>query len=114
VDTAPQRQANFVYQFTPEFVVSRFAAGATVIGTTDSFSGQTTLNGSRLMQPGYVQVNLFARYDITDRFRFSVNVNNVLDTIGITEVDSGPNASGVATARSITGRSSRALLQYSF
>jgi outer membrane receptor protein involved in Fe transport len=114
VGTTPQRQADLVYQFTPVLILRRFSLGANIIGTTDAFSGQTTLTGARLMQPAYVQVNLFARYDITERLGFSVDVNNVFDAIGITEVDSGPNASGVATARSITGRNARALLRYSF
>jgi hypothetical protein len=43
-----------------------------------------------------------------------MNVNNLFNTIGITEVDSYPNSSGVATARSIPGRSIKASLVYSF
>jgi outer membrane receptor protein involved in Fe transport len=113
--TAPQRQANWVYQFTPTFVFNPYlVAGVNVIGTTDAFSGQTSSTGVRLMQPGYTTVNAFVNYNITDRLKLGFNVNNWFNTIGITEVDSYPNANGVATARSIPGRSIKGSLVYSF
>jgi len=112
--TAPQRQADFVYQITPAFTYRQIAVGVNVIGTTDSFSGQTSATGARLMQPGYTTVNAFGRYNITEKLRLGLNVNNLFNTIGITEVDSYPNAAGVATARSIPGRSIKASLVYSF
>jgi outer membrane receptor protein involved in Fe transport len=59
-------------------------------------------------------MNIFAQYNLTKQLLFSLNVNNVFDVIGITEVDSGPSAAGVATARSIDGRTAKALLRYSF
>jgi outer membrane receptor protein involved in Fe transport len=113
--TAPQRQANLVYQFTPTFVLNPyFVVGVNVIGTTDSFSGQTSSTGVRLMQPGYTTVNAFVNYNITQRLKLGFNVNNWFNTIGITEVDSYPNANGIATARSIPGRSIKGSLVYSF
>jgi outer membrane receptor protein involved in Fe transport len=113
--TAPQRQANLIYQFTPTFVLNPYlAVGVNVIGTTDSFSGQTSSTGVRLMQPGYTTVNAFVSYNITERLKLGFNANNLFNTIGITEVDSYPNANGVATARSIAGRSIKGSLVYSF
>jgi outer membrane receptor protein involved in Fe transport len=113
--TAPQRQANVVYQFTPTFIMSPYlAAGVNVIGTTDSFAGQASSSGVRLMQAGYTTVNAFINYNITQRLKLGFNVNNWFNTIGITEVDSYPNANGVATARSIPGRSIKGSLVYSF
>jgi len=113
--TAPQRQANFVYQFSPTLVLNPYlAAGVNVIGTTDSFSGQASATGVRLMQPGYTAVNLFGRYSITERLTLGFNFNNLFNTIGITEVDSYPGANGVATARSIPGRSIKGSLAYRF
>jgi outer membrane receptor protein involved in Fe transport len=113
--TAPQRQANFVYQFTPSFVINPYGVvGVNLIGTTDSYSGQTSATGARLMQPGYVTVNAFLNYNVTERLKLGFNFNNLFNTIGITEVDSYPNASGVATARSIPGRSIKGSLVYAF
>jgi len=113
--TAPQRQANYVYQFTPSFVFSPyFEVGVNIIGTTDSFAGQVSGTGVRLMQPGYTTVNAFVSYSITERLKLGFNANNLFNTIGITEVDSYPNANGVATARSIPGRSIKGSLVYRF
>jgi len=115
IGTAPQRQANFVYQFSPSFTISPYAAvGFTVIGTTDSYSGQSSSTGVRLMQPGYTEVDAFVNYNITQRLKLGFNLHNLFNTIGITEVDSYPNAGGVATARSIPGRSIKGSLVYSF
>jgi outer membrane receptor protein involved in Fe transport len=115
VGTAPQRQAEFIYQFTPTFVFNPYlVAGVNVIGTTDSYSGQTSATGVRLMQPGYTTVNTFVKYNVTANFKVGFNVNNLFNTIGITEVDSYPNGSGVATARSIPGRSMKVSAAYSF
>jgi outer membrane receptor protein involved in Fe transport len=115
IGTAPQRQANFVYQFSPSFTINPYAAvGFTVIGTTDSYSGQSSPTGVRLMQPGYTEVDAFVNYNITQRLKLGFNLHNIFNTIGITEVDSYPNAGGVATARSIPGRSIKGSLVYSF
>lgn len=114
VGYAPQRQAKLVYQFTPSLVFDRVTVAMPIIGTTDAWSGQMTLNGRRMMQPGYTQVDLYARYDVTRAFSVAFDVNNLTNTIGITEVDSGPNAQGLLTARSILGRSAKVLLRYSF
>jgi outer membrane receptor protein involved in Fe transport len=115
VGTAPQRQANFIYQASPTFTLNPyFAVGLTIIGTTDSYAGETSATGVRLMQPGYTTVNAFAFYHVTEKLRLGFNFNNLFNTIGITEVDSYPNANGVATARSIPGRSIKGSLVYSF
>ena len=66
------------------------------------------------MQPGYVETDAFAVYNVTERRKLGFNVHNFFNTIGITEVDGYPNAAGVATARSITGRALRGSLVLSF
>jgi outer membrane receptor protein involved in Fe transport len=115
VGTAPQRQAKLVYQFSPTFTWNPYGAvGFNVIGTTDSYAGQNSATGVRLMQPGYTTVNAFTTYNITERLKLGFNFNNLFNVIGITEVDSYPSASGLATARSIPGRSIKGSLVYSF
>jgi outer membrane receptor protein involved in Fe transport len=91
-----------------------FEVGVNIIGTTDSFAGQVSGTGVRLMQPGYTTVNAFVSYNITQRLKLAFNADNLFNTIGITEVDSYPNANGVATARSIPGRSIKGSLVYTF
>ncbi len=115
VGESPQRQAAWIYQITPAFVLDPwFTAGFVIIGTTDSLAGQYSATDVPLVQPGYVTVNAFVKYNVTEHLKVGFNVNNFFNTIGITEVDSYPNGSGVATARSIAGRSMKATAVYSF
>ncbi|HKT27766.1 TonB-dependent siderophore receptor [Dyella sp.] len=103
VGNVPQRQANWVYQFSPSYSWRAFNFGATLIGTTKSYASDP--NG--LVMPGYTQVNTYVSYDINDRMTASLSVNNLFNAIGLTEVDSSPEtvtSNGINTARSILGR----------
>lgn len=67
--------------------------------------------------PGFIQVNAFATYEIEKGLRLSVTGNNILNKMGITEVQNasaGVPANGAGTARSINGRTINATLVYSF
>ena len=113
VGNVPQRQADWVFQVTPQYTWRALTVGANVIGTTDSFADTT----NTLVMPGYTEVNAFLQYQVTPKLLFSVNGNNIFDTIGITEIDAVTNgvaANGLNTARSILGRTVTASLRYSF
>jgi len=110
IGNQPQRQAKFVYQFTPGYYADDYDAGVTVIGTTSSYSD----NSDSLVMPGYTTVNLFAHYKPQPDVTVSFYVNNLFNVIGLTEIDAAPNASGVALARTIDGRTMKAGLTYSF
>jgi outer membrane receptor protein involved in Fe transport len=110
VGNQPQRQAKFVYQFTPGYYADDYDLGVNVIGTTSSYSD----NSDTLVMPGYTTVNLFAHYRLQSALTLSFTVNNLFNVIGITELDASPNASGVALARTIDGRTMKAGLSYSF
>lgn len=102
IGNRPQRQAQFVYQLRPTLSFDRFDFGATVVGTSDSY----TDSSNTLKQPGYSVVGLFADVAVTRRLHLSGRVDNLFNVVGITEVDQGPSASGasVGSARSILGR----------
>jgi outer membrane receptor protein involved in Fe transport len=103
VGNAPQRQANWVYQFSPSYSWHALNVGATVMGTTKSYAS----NPNGLVMLGYTQVNTYVSYDINDRMTASLSVNNLFNAIGLTEIDASPEtvtANGVNTARSILGR----------
>jgi outer membrane receptor protein involved in Fe transport len=51
---------------------------------------------------------------VRPNIRLSFNMNNVFNTIGLTEIDNLPNAQGIATARSINGRTAKVGLQVTF
>jgi outer membrane receptor protein involved in Fe transport len=70
-----------------------------------------------LVMPGYAYVNPFLSFELTKGFTATVNVNNVFDTIGITEVEEGSiveNTNNIVRARSITGRTSSLTIAYRF
>ena len=110
VGRVPQRQADFVYQITPGYYAETWNAGVNIIGTTSSYAD----DANDLVMPGYTEVNIFATYFIRPNIRVSFNMNNVFNTIGLTEIDNLPNAQGVATARSINGRTAKMGLKFTF
>jgi outer membrane receptor protein involved in Fe transport len=110
VGNEPQRQAKFVYQFTPGYYDDDYDLGVNVIGTTSSYSD----NSDTVVMPGYTTVNLFAHYMPRPDVKLSFTVNNLFNVIGLTEIDAAPNAQGIALARTINGRTLKAGVSYSF
>jgi outer membrane receptor protein involved in Fe transport len=110
IGNVPQRQADFVYQITPGYYAETWNAGVNIIGTTSSYAD----DANDLVMPGYTEVNLFANYYVRPDILLSFNMNNVFNTIGLTEIDNLPNAQGVATARSINGRTAKIGLRFTF
>lgn len=111
VGNRPRRQAEFVYQVTPQLDFKRFTIGTNIIGTTDSFAQ----DNNQLRLPGYTQVNAFLAVRPIKRLTLSVNANNLFDTIGLTEAEEGAiPANGIVRARSITGRTVSAAVRFDF
>ncbi len=111
VGNAPQRQATWIYQVSPTFDYDTFSVGATVVGTTKSYAS----NPNGLVMPGYTQVNVFGNYYLDDNMSVSLHVDNLFNTIGLTEIDMSPvtlTGNGLNTARSIVGRTVYASWQY--
>ena len=100
----------FLYQFTAAYTAEDYAIGLNVIGQSHTPQGL-------LVAPGFAQVNAVASYQLTDALRFTLSANNLLNTIGLTEIPNGPSgvtANGLSTARSINGRTIMSSLKYSF
>lgn len=118
-DNTPQRQASFVYNLSPRFAYGendKYVLGLSILGTTKSFAG----DDNTLVQPGFAYFNLFARVGLFKGLSVGVSVNNLFNTIGITEVNN-PNAGSAlngngtyAIARSIAGRTSNLVVTYQF
>ncbi len=112
----PKRQANFVYNLSPtyEFGSSKQnLLGLTVLGTSKSYA----TDDNNLIQPGYAYFNLLGKVGLTKGLSLAASVNNLFDTIGITEVEGVDGAFAgdrLVRARSITGRSTTLSLQYKF
>jgi outer membrane receptor protein involved in Fe transport len=112
----PRRQADFVYNLSPTYVFGsskQHLLGLTVLGTSKSFA----TDDNNLIQPGYAYLNLLAKVGLTKGLSLAAGVNNIFDTIGITEVEGIDGAFGadrLVRARAITGRSTTLSLQYKF
>jgi len=108
VGKTPKRQAKVVYQLSPTYSFGDWMVGSTIVGTTSSKDDSP--NGPvSVTLPGYVAVNAFANYQLTQSVQLSLGVNNLFDTIGYTESNDGRGA-----ARSINGRTVKGTLKYSF
>ena len=118
VGNTPRRQADVVYSITSRYNFDEGSAGLNVIGTTDSFAQDNfdQSDPTALMLDGYVQVNAFAQYNLSEAFSVSLNVNNLFEAVGITEAEEATAATPntIVRARSIQGRSTTLTLKYEF
>ena len=118
VGNTPRRQADLVYSLTGRYNFDDGSVGLNLIGTTDSYAqdGFDQNDPNALILDGYVQTNLFATYSLSDSLSIALNVNNLFDTVGITEAEEALAASAktIIRARSIQGRSSTLTLKYEF
>jgi len=113
----PRRQADLVYNISPSYLFgeeSQHSLALSILGTTKSYAQ----DDNSLVMPAYAYVNLIGRAGLTKGLSVVLSVNNIFDTIGITEVEgNGDGAFGdnrLVRARSISGRSSTLSLQYKF
>lgn len=115
VGNTPQRVPDWVFQVTPSYTFGRFEVGGAVIGVTKSFSDNNGSSGGPI-QPGYTYENIFVSYEPLSHLSFNLGVNNLFNTIGITEIDSGRSGPGnnAISARSIGGRSTSLSIKYTF
>ncbi|WP_188945367.1 TonB-dependent receptor domain-containing protein [Polymorphobacter multimanifer] len=111
VGNRPRRQAEFIYQISPQYDTELFTLGANIIGTTASFAQ----DNNALKLPGFAQVNAFVAVRPLPRVMVSVNANNLFNVAGFTEAEEGNiPANGIVRARAINGRTISAALRYSF
>ena len=116
VGNAPRRQADFIYNATFSYSLGakkQHVAGFAVIGTTKSYAQ----DNNELVMPGYAYVNPFVSFELTKGLSAMFNINNLFNTIGITEVEEGSiveNTDNIVRARSINGRTSSLTLVYRF
>ena len=113
----PRRQADFVYNLSPTYnfgKTKQHVLGLSILGTSKSFA----TDGNDLIMPGYAYINFLGSVGLTKGLSLSLNINNLFDTVGITEVEgvqgAAPGGNRYVTARSITGRSTSLSLRYKF
>ncbi|MDF0544241.1 TonB-dependent receptor [Sphingobium sp. H39-3-25] len=107
----PRHQAKLIFQATPQFEVEQFTAGFNVVGTTSSYTQDT----NQLKLPAFTTVGAFLQYRPVSRVELSMNVNNLFDVTGLTDVaQPAIPASGFVSARAINGRTISTSLRFTF
>jgi len=98
----------YIYQVTGAYTAGRWDAGLNLVGVS-------VAPGIDVSLPAFVQVNSFVSYRLSGGLQLAVRGNNILNTVGFTETQAtAVPANGLATARSIVGRTIEATLRYSF
>lgn len=111
VGNRPRHQAKLIFQATPQYSTDRLTIGLNFVGTGSSF----TQENNRLKLPGYIVTNAFVQVRPAPGLLASLNVGNLFDTKGYTEVSDGSlPAMGVVLARPIYGRTITTSLRFDF
>lgn len=105
IGNTPRRQARAVYQLASTYELGSALLGASLVGTGKSWADDQ----HTITMPAFRTVSAFVNYPVTQRIMLSLSANNLFDEIGYTEVEGDGHA-----ARSISGRSIKASLKYSF
>lgn len=105
IGNTPRRQAKVVYQLAPTYSLGDALFGVSVIGTGESWADDQ----HTIRMPAYHVVSGFLNYQVSGNAALSLTVNNLFNKIGYTEVEGDGHA-----ARSISGRSVKLGLKYSF
>ncbi len=109
----PRRQPDLMYSIIPSYSFGNNAIGVSLVGQSKAFAQDS----NELVMPAYTAVNGFISLGISKGLSLSINANNLLDSIGITESEEGAiveNQVNYIRARSITGRSISGTLRYAF
>jgi outer membrane receptor protein involved in Fe transport len=113
---APRRLPAFIFNLTPSYTFGKgHQVGLAIFGNTAAFAS----DNNKLIMPGYVVVNPYINFNLTDHLVFGLSANNVLNSLGVTESEEGdikPDVTGgtLVRARSIAGRSINATVRYNF
>ncbi|SNS73093.1 Outer membrane receptor proteins, mostly Fe transport [Ekhidna lutea] len=114
IGNTPRRQPALQYNLLPSYNFSGgHAIGLSLIGQTKAYAQ----DNNDLIMPGYMIVNAYVAAQLSQGLVFSLNANNLTNTIGITESEEGSiteNATNYIRARSIAGRSIMASLNLTF
>ncbi len=114
IGNTPRRQPGLTYNLIPSYTISGgHSVGISLIGQTKAFAQ----DNNELIMPGYVIVNAYITAQLSQGLSFSINANNLANTIGITESEEGSITEGQVNylrARSISRRSIVATLALNF
>jgi outer membrane receptor protein involved in Fe transport len=103
IGNTPRRQAKMIYQLTPSYTMGAVEMGASIIGTTKSFSQ----DDNKVTMDGFAVINAFVNWKAWNNLTVGLGVNNLANVIGYTESEG-------SVARSVNGRAVKGTIKYSF
>jgi len=112
----PRRQPDFIYNIIPTYNFGKENQnifGLSLIGQSKAYAQDS----NELVMPGFVMVNSFIDVAITKSLTANLSVNNLFDSIGVTESEEGSITEGQVNylrARPLPGRSMSLALRYTF
>ncbi|MGB5980616.1 MAG: TonB-dependent receptor [Nonlabens sp.] len=112
----PRRQPDFIYNFLPSYSFGTDAkhnVGLSFIGQTKAFAQDS----NELVLPAFLIVSGNVNFAIAQDLRANLSVNNIFDSLGITESEEGSITEGQTNfirVRPVPGRSISLGLNYSF
>lgn len=105
IGNTPRRQPGLTYNLLPSYnFKGGHSVGLSIIGQTSAYAQ----DDNSLVLPGYAIFNVFASFKVAKNIDFNLSVNNLTNTMGITESEEGSITEGAVNyvrARSIMGRS---------
>jgi outer membrane receptor protein involved in Fe transport len=105
VGHTPRRQAKAVYQLAATYDIGKAMVGASLVGTGKSWADDQ----NTFVLPAYRTVSAFANYRVSEQVMLALSANNLFNATGYTEAEGDGHA-----ARSVSGRSIKASVRYSF
>ncbi|MBC3756883.1 TonB-dependent receptor [Hyunsoonleella sp. SJ7] len=112
----PRRQPDLIYNLIPSINFGgnkQHSGGLSFIGQSKAFAQDS----NELVMPGFLIINGFVNFAITDALSANISANNIFDSIGVTEVEEGSIVEGqdnYLRARPLPGRSVTMGLQFKF
>ncbi len=114
IGNTPRRQPGLIFNLIPSYIINGgHSIGVSLIGQSKAYAQ----DNNELIMPGYIIINAYVTAQISQGLSFSINANNLANTIGITESEEGVITEGQVNylrARSISGRSIVATLALNF
>lgn len=112
----PRRQPDFIYNLIPTYTfgnAKQNSIGLSFIGQSKAFAQDS----NELVLPGFTIVNSFINIGVTESLSANLGVNNLFDSLGITESEEGSiteNQTNFLRVRPVPGRSISLGLNYTF
>lgn len=112
----PRRQPDFIYSFLPTYDFGKdkqHTFGLSFIGQSKAYSQDS----NELVLPGFLIVSGNVSFGITEKLKANISVNNLFDSLGITEAEEANITEGQVNylrVRPVPGRSMSLGLNYTF